>query len=108
MGPWNIIRNSSVVCRIPPRAVFWFDMPKLAAASFHSCQATLYREDYVKLGIPQNATKEEIKAAYFGKAKQLHPDSNTRLTIFQTNLNIATKVSWSDMSDIKNLNQLIL
>ena len=34
-----------------------------------------YREDFVRLGVGKNATKKEIKAAYFQKAKELHPDS---------------------------------
>lgn len=34
----------------------------------------MYREDYNRLGIPTNSTKEEIKTAYYEKAKLLHPD----------------------------------
>ena len=36
------------------------------------------REDYQVLGLPENATKEEIKTAYFLKAKQFHPDNMAR------------------------------
>jgi molecular chaperone DnaJ len=36
------------------------------------------RKDYYKiLGIPRNASDEEIKLAYFGKAKEVHPDVRT-------------------------------
>ena len=36
------------------------------------------REDYQALGLSEDATKEQIKAAYFLKAKQFHPDNMTR------------------------------
>lgn len=36
------------------------------------------RKDYYKvLGIPRNASEEEIKLAYFAKAKVVHPDVRT-------------------------------
>ena len=36
------------------------------------------REDYQLLELAENATKEQIKTAYFLKAKQFHPDNITR------------------------------
>ena len=91
MGPWNIISMSSVIYRVKStsRSVLSLKCQKLTAASFHNCQPLLYKEDYTRLGIPQNATKDEIKSAYFVKAKQLHPDTHSRLSIFQMNLNLA-------------------
>jgi len=47
----------------------------VSASGFHSCQSNLYREDYIKLGIPNNASKEGIKAAYFQRATQFHLDA---------------------------------
>ena len=38
-------------------------------------------QDFHILGISEDATKEEIKAAYFQKAKQLHPDNLSRFWI---------------------------
>ena len=36
------------------------------------------REDYQVLELSENATKEQIKTAYFLKAKQFHPDNIKR------------------------------
>jgi len=47
----------------------------LAGRCIHCSCTLLYREDYIKLGIKENATIEEIKSAYFRRAKELHPDS---------------------------------
>ena len=36
------------------------------------------REDYQVLGLSEDATREQIKTAYFFKAKQFHPDNLKR------------------------------
>ena len=36
------------------------------------------REDFKILEVSEDATREEIKAAYFLKAKQFHPDNKSR------------------------------
>ena len=47
--------------------------------SIHCTPVSRYNlQDLHTLGLGENATKEDIKAAYFTKAKQLHPDSSTR------------------------------
>ncbi|KAL0374292.1 UNVERIFIED_CONTAM: Chaperone protein dnaJ GFA2, mitochondrial, partial [Sesamum radiatum] len=46
-----------------------------AARSIHST-AHLSRDYYDVLGISKNATASEIKKAYYGLAKKLHPDTN--------------------------------
>lgn len=57
------ILSSCLVCRLP------------ITHQLHTFSWLLYREDFLKLGLSENATKGEIKAAYFERAKQLHPDS---------------------------------
>ena len=73
MGPWNILTIVKTKTTIYLNIV-----QKLPSARFHSYQPFFYREDYIRLGIKENASKEEIKAAYFVKAKQLHPDAQSR------------------------------
>lgn len=48
----------------------------LSRRTLFLCVARPFKEDYDKLGVKPNATKREIKAAYFEKAKQLHPDTS--------------------------------
>jgi len=36
-----------------------------------------YKEDFDKLGLPESATADQIKSAYFKKAKEFHPDSSS-------------------------------
>lgn len=46
-------------------------------SSFHCSPVSYSFEDLHTLGLAEDATKDEIKAAYFTKAKQFHPDSST-------------------------------
>jgi len=46
-----------------------FPVSLLHARGFHSST------DYAKLGLPDNASKAEVKSAYFSLAKKLHPDN---------------------------------
>ena len=54
---------------------------RLKPQLLHTSACTSYREDYIRLGLSENATKEEIKAAYYEKAKLLHPDAGENCKI---------------------------
>ena len=61
------------------RNIYYILRPKF----FHSTVYVSYREDYIRLGISEKATKEEIKAAYYEKAKLLHPDATEHCKIVE-------------------------
>jgi len=50
--------------------------PLMQTRCIHCTQLRKYKEDYHKLGITENATADQIKSAYFLKAKEVHPDSS--------------------------------
>jgi len=73
MGPWNSMR---VISQFPN-----CNLSRQSLACFHSSFGRSSTEDYHTMGVPKSATKDEIKAAYFTEAKQLHPDSKRSMVI---------------------------
>lgn len=48
----------------------------MISPSITSIRLSSTNADFARLGLPPTASKSEIKAAYFQKAKELHPDSS--------------------------------
>ena len=70
-SPWQQERNLhhfswSVLNYLGPKPV---GLQELHIRSFNSGR------DFAKLGLPENASKAEVKSAYFSLAKKLHPDN---------------------------------
>lgn len=62
------------------------------------------RQDYYSiLGLPRNASQEEIKRAYFGAAQKLHPDRNT--TAGETELFLGVQQAYEVLSNPKRRQQ---
>jgi len=61
MGSWSIVKAGG--------------KPALCSRGLRTSSRCEYREDYHKLGLSESASVDEIRAAYFRKAKEHHPDS---------------------------------
>ena len=66
----NLVYDNMLCCCLHQK-ITWSS----ARNMFTSTKPLWFREDYDKLEIKKNASRKEIKAAYFQKAKELHPDS---------------------------------
>lgn len=51
-------------------------LSRVRAARFHATSASADRDYYEVLGAARGASAKDIKAAYYKKAKELHPDAN--------------------------------
>uniref|UniRef100_A0A7I4XT72 J domain-containing protein n=1 Tax=Haemonchus contortus TaxID=6289 RepID=A0A7I4XT72_HAECO len=65
---WSLIDR---VYHSPPKATSYFSRGLCGRRSYHE-----KRDYYEVLGVKRNATQEEIKAAFYTKSKQLHPDKS--------------------------------
>ena len=55
---------------------------------------------YARLGIPLDATPEEVRSAYYKAARQLHPDTNEDPT--STELFLQIQEAYENLSDQKS------
>ena len=63
---------------VNPSTIFWMRKEQLTIStpSFNFTKNSPEENHYTKLGLKPNATKDEIKQAYYQKCKDLHPDRN--------------------------------